>query len=304
MLLERQAAQKREETGNEEWHSSAAYRRGAKHNKESFSVLLKALLNAWARPFKLLIFQPIIQVMACFMAYNYGLMYLFLSSFAELWQVKYKEQPDISGLNYISLAVGMILGAQFAVHGQPRVRQSTCPIEPQLLIALKIYTHLKNKNNDDGRPEYRLPLLMVGAAFAPIGIMIYSWTAQEECLWIGPDIGVGIFGFGIVMSMICTSGYMIECFPLVAASAVAAATCLRSIAGFVSRHIFEHIPPLANVYQGLALCAPYLFEYLGYGRGGTLLAGVAVLIGIPAPVILWKYGQRIREKGDPRVTQR
>lgn len=79
------------------------------------------MLAAWARPFKLLAFQPIIQVMACFMAYSYGLMYLFLSSFAILWQEKYKEQQDISGLNYIALAIGMILGAQFAVHGQPKV---------------------------------------------------------------------------------------------------------------------------------------------------------------------------------------
>lgn len=121
MLLERQAARKRKETGNDEWHSSAAFRRGTKHDKESWKILRKAVLTAWARPFKLLAFQPIIQVMAGFMAYSYGLMYLFLSSFAALWQEKYKESQDISGLNYIALAVGMILGAQFAVHGQPRV---------------------------------------------------------------------------------------------------------------------------------------------------------------------------------------
>lgn len=102
------------------------------------------------------------------------------------------------------------------------------------LTHTQIYTYLKQRNNDDGRPEYRLPLLMVGAISSPIGILIYSWTAQNRVLWIGPDIGVAVFGFGSVMTMICTSGYMIECFPLVAASAVAAATCLRSIAAFVS----------------------------------------------------------------------
>lgn len=67
-------------------------------------------------------------------------------------------------------------------------------------------------------------------------------------------------------------------------------------------HIYIGI--LTDAFQGLALCAPSLFADLGYGWGGTLLAGVAVLIGIPAPIFLWKFGQRIREKGDPKVTQR
>lgn len=172
------------------------------------------------------------------------------------------------------------------------------------LTLSKIYSYLRTKNNDDGKPEYRLPLLMVGAIFLPIGILIYSWTAQNQVLWIGPDIGVAVFGFGVVMTMICISGYMIECFPLVAASATAAATCMRSIAGFVSRLPLKFSSSSTDKLQSLALCAPYLFESLGYGWGGTLLAGIAVLIGFPAPILLWKFGQQLREKGDPRVTQR
>lgn len=97
-----------------------------------------------------------------------------------------------------------------------------------------MYNYLKEKNSDEGKPEYRLPLLIIGAVFFPIGILIYAWTVQTRALWIGPDVGVGIFGFGVVVTMICISGYMIECFPLVAASAMAAATCLRSIVAFVS----------------------------------------------------------------------
>lgn len=176
------------------------------------------------------------------MAYSYGLMYLFLSSFAELWQIRYREEPDISGLNYTALAIGMIVGVQLAVHGQPKVR-ALPPLQFRPSHRLKVYTYLRNKNNDDGKPEYRLPLLMVGAIFSPIGILIYSWTAQFQTAWIGPDIGVGVFSLGVVLTMICISGYMIECFPLVAASATAAATCLRSIAGFVSSTLVQSLSP-------------------------------------------------------------
>lgn len=127
MLLERQAVQLRKETGNEQWHSQSAFRRHAKHDGDALRNLGKALTKAWSRPFKLLAFQPTVQVMALFMAYSYGLMYLFLSSFAELWQVRYREEPDISGLNYIALAIGMISGAQLAVYAQPKVRISAPP---------------------------------------------------------------------------------------------------------------------------------------------------------------------------------
>lgn len=104
----------------------------------------------------------------------------------------------------------------------------------KLLTILQLYNYLKAKNANDGKPEYRLPLLIVGAVVSPIGILIYAWTAEYQTLWVGPDFGVGIFGFGVVLTMICISGYIIECFPQVAASAVAAATCLRSLTAFVS----------------------------------------------------------------------
>lgn len=33
---------------------------------------------------------------------------------------------------------------------------------------------------------------------------------------------------------------------------------------------------------------------MGYGYGNTVLAGIALVLGIPAPYILWKYGERMR----------
>jgi hypothetical protein len=50
-------------------------------NKTFFAILQTAL----QRPFILLGTQPIVQVLACYMAYLYGLMYLMLSTFPMLW---------------------------------------------------------------------------------------------------------------------------------------------------------------------------------------------------------------------------
>lgn len=64
-----------------------------------------------------------------------------------------------------------------------------------------------------------------------------------------------------------------------AASAIAAATVLRSLAGF-----------------GFPLFAPYMYAKLGYGWGNSLLGFLAVGLGWPAPILLWLYGEKLRKK--------
>ena len=72
----------------------------------------KTLQISLIRPFKLLGTQVIVQVLAVYMAYLYGLMYLVLSTFPSLWETEYHESVGIGGLNYISLGVGFFLGTQ------------------------------------------------------------------------------------------------------------------------------------------------------------------------------------------------
>jgi hypothetical protein len=62
------------------------------------------------------------------------------------------------------------------------------------------------------------------------------------------------------------------------ASALAAVVVLRSLAGF-----------------GFPLFAPYLFQRLDYGWGSTLLALLAIGIGLPVPILLWLFGERLRK---------
>lgn len=37
-----------------------------------------------------------------------------------------------------------------------------------------------------------------------------------------------------------------------------------------------------------------MFAALGLGGGNSLLAGLAILLGIPFPIFLWFYGERMR----------
>lgn len=228
-------------------------------------TVLQTLAVALTRPCRLLATQLIVQILALYMMFLYGLMYLVLSSFSTLFASEYNETPGIQGLNYLSIGIGFFLGCQVCAPLQDR-----------------IYAALKRRfvpEGGPGRPEFRVPMMVPGAVLVPTGLLIYSWTAEYKTHWIGPNIGAGIYAAGTIISFQCLQGYMVDAYSRYAASAVGAATVLRSMAGF-----------------GFPLFAPTMYDRLGYGVGGTVLAAVGIAIGFPSPFLLWKYGEKLRAK--------
>ena len=270
-ILGDKAKMLRQETGNPDYHTEW---------ESPERTLGKVLRGSLIRPFRLLGTQPIIQALALYMyaticsfhirdvltstcrAYLYGLMYLVLSTFPTVWKDVYHESVGIGGLNYISLGVGFFLGTQICA-----------PIND------RIYRKLKLRNNNIGRPEFRVPLMIPGAMLVPIGLFIYGWSARASVHWIVPNIGAAIFAAGTIMGFQCTQTYIVDAYSRFAASAVASAVVLRSLAGF-----------------GFPLFAPYMYSALGLDWGNSLLAFIGIGLGIPAPFLLWKYGPKLREK--------
>ncbi|KAK7703236.1 hypothetical protein SLS64_009213 [Diaporthe eres] len=70
---------------------------------EHDSVSLQTLLRTSAiRPFKLLATQPIVQVWSLYCAYIWGILYLIIATFPDVWTDIYGESIAIGSLNYIS----------------------------------------------------------------------------------------------------------------------------------------------------------------------------------------------------------
>ncbi|KAL8700614.1 MAG: hypothetical protein Q9201_005356 [Fulgogasparrea decipioides] len=250
-LLKRKAERLRKETGNEKLYTEF-------DNPDQ--SLFKKLKISTIRPFRLLGTQPIVQLIAVYMAYLFGLCYLILSTFPGLWEGVYHESVGIGGLNYISLGVGFTLGSQISA----RVNDI-------------IYRRLKAKNNSIGKPEFRIPAMFVSSPLIPIGLFWYGWSAQAHTHWIMPNIGMAIFGAGSIVCVQCMQTYIIDSYTKFAASAMAAAVVLRSLAGF-----------------GFPLFAPAMYDALHYGWGNSLLAFLGIFIGMPAPFVFWRYGEKLR----------
>lgn len=230
----------------------------------------KKLGTTVMRSFKLLFTQPIVQVLAVYMAFAYGCLYLVLATFPSLWTIGfpkgnvqgYHESDGIAGLNYISIGLGFFIGA-------PLIGKTND----------KVYHKLKAKDpRNQGKPEFRMPLMIPFSFLVPIGMLIYGWSAQAHTHWIVPNIGSFIFGMGTIAAFQCVTTYLVDSYTRFAASAIAAVTVLRSLAGF-----------------GFPLFAPSLYDALGYGWGNSVVAFAAICIGFPAPVLLWLFGERLRK---------
>ncbi|KAH0840060.1 major facilitator superfamily domain-containing protein [Lanmaoa asiatica] len=185
-----------------------------------------------------------------------------LDSFSELFAGVYHFSVGIGGLAYIGIGVGFFIATIFGVK-----------------ISDQIYHRLAAKNGGQGKPEMRIPALIFGSFFAPIGLLQVDIShAEAKIHWIMPIIGTGIYGFGLMTTFLPIQLYLVDTFTY-SASALAAASVFRSTLGFA-----------------FPLFGEQMYAKLGYGGGNSMLAGLAIVIGIPFPVWIYYYGERIRAR--------
>ncbi|KAI9366747.1 MFS multidrug transporter [Zopfochytrium polystomum] len=252
-LLEVKAARIRAETGNPDLQVA-----GGGTSSKNMKLLI---VESVKRPFILLFTQPIVQIISLFMAYLYGILYLVIATFTQLWVVRYHQSLSISGVHFLSLGVGLLGG--------------TLASGP---VMDRIYARLKAKNNDVGVPEYRLPITIPFAFLLPVGLFWYGWSAQNTVFWLVPDIGMMLFGLTFTIEFQALTVYTVDTYRRYAASAMAAASFLRAIFGFA-----------------FPLFAQDMYDKLDYGWGNSVLGFVSALC-IPASFLLYKYGGWLRAR--------
>ncbi|KAF5381256.1 hypothetical protein D9615_008392 [Tricholomella constricta] len=216
---------------------------------------------SFSRPAKIFFTSLTCFILSLYLAFMGGIYYLMFVTFASFFSQTYGFGPGIGGLAYLGLGIGFFIatfaGAKFAD---------------------KVYKYLADKRGGKGTPEMRMPALFFGSFFVPIGLFWYGWSAQAKLHWMMPIVGSGIFGFGVVTTTLPILLYLVDAFEY-AASATAAAYVLRSLLGFV-----------------FPLFGQQMFDTLGIGGGNSLLAGLAILLGIPFPVWIYYRGEAIRLK--------
>ncbi|KAJ7284441.1 major facilitator superfamily domain-containing protein [Mycena rebaudengoi] len=215
------------------------------------------------RPLYMLTRSSICLLLSLYMAFIFGIYYLMFSTFSIIFHRTYGFSSESGGLVFLGPGIGNLLA--LAVGGK---------------TSEVIYRKLSERNGGVGTPEMRMPSMIFASLFPPIGLLWYGWSADQGIHWIMPIIGAGIFGFGMMSSFLPITLYLVDAFTY-AASALSASSVLRSLFGFA-----------------FPLFAQDMFNTLGLGPGNTLLAGIALILGVPFPIFIYYKGAAIRARSD------
>lgn len=218
---------------------------------------------AMVRPFRLLFSETIVLVLSVYMAIIFGAMYLMFAAFPIVFQspIGYAFPPGVGGLAFLGIGAGMIIALVY------------------MLFANKQYVRVAQAS-PGGRapPETRLLPARLGAVMVPVGLVAFAVTNSPEYHFLIPILGTVPFGFGMVVIFVSLLGYLVDTYTVYAASAIAAATAVRSVFGAV-----------------FPLFTRAMFMKLGVHFGAGVPALLAALC-LPFPFLFVVYGKQIREK--------
>jgi MFS family permease len=231
-------------------------------------VSRKEVFQIWARPWEMLIREPIVLCLSLLSGFSDALIFTFLESFTTVY-----AQWDFGTL---------------------AVAWSFIPINAAYFIAYFSYypwfwrdEHVrKTKGDNYYMPERRLKWLLFTAVLEPIGLFGFAWTTQgpEICHWIVPMIFaalVGIANFTIYFSSV---DYMVAAYGVYSASATGGNAWARDFFASISAMY------AAPLYHNLGKSPRPAVNY-----ASTLLACLSCLIVLPIYVFYW-YGPQIRDR--------
>lgn len=179
VLLESKAAKLCKETGNPNIQSAL----------NSGLTAKELFFSAITRPLKFLFLSPIVFILSLYSAVSYGVLYLLFTTFPGTFQLIYGFSTGTVGLSYLGLGLGFSLGL-FIFGGLSDV----------LVKRLSV--------GGPPKPEYRMPLLVIGAIFFPIGLFWYGWAAEFHVHWTVPIIGTTWVGVALILSFVSYAPYL------------------------------------------------------------------------------------------------
>ena len=125
--------------------------------------------------------------------------------------------------------------------------------------------------------EYRrLPLACIGGPLYVISLFWLGWSASPHIHWIVPMLAGLPFGIGFMLIFMALLNYLTDAYEIFAASALAAASCCRSVFGAL-----------------LLLAATSMYDTLGIAWASSLLGFLSLAMSI-IPFAFIRYGDRIR----------
>lgn len=221
---------------------------------------LEKLRDSVLRPAYVLFGSGVLMAMSLFGAVGFTFFYVISTTLAGILEGVYGLSPVAIGSCFASFTVGSTISVFICNHSLDR-----------------IYIRMRDTHNGVSKPEFRLPLSIVGAFLLPIAVLLYGWIPQLHLPLTLLLLAVAFLGSALMLAMIPMMTYIVDAFGLYSASALTGVMVTRCMMGTF-----------------LPLTTAPLVEVFGYGWGFSVLAGVSFLMA-PIPILIMRYGSRWRQ---------
>ncbi|KDB27155.1 hypothetical protein H109_01026 [Trichophyton interdigitale MR816] len=221
-------------------------------------VVTKAL----ARPLYMLFCEPILSFTCLYLSYASAIFFMYFEAYPLIFQGVYGMSDGIAGLAFLPIAVGAGIGLGIFLAYDSFLQRAK-----------------SRRTSWSSIEEYqRLPLACLGGPLYMVALFWLGWSASPDIHWIVPMLAGIPFGMGFFLIFVALINYLIDAYHEYAASAMAAASCCRSILGAV-----------------LPLAAVPMFRQLGIAWGCGLLGFLSLLMSL-IPFVFIRYGDKIRSR--------
>ncbi|KAH6627505.1 major facilitator superfamily domain-containing protein [Chaetomium tenue] len=219
----------------------------------------KKLRDAILRPAIVLCGSGVLMVMSLFNSVVFAFFYIYSTTFSDILIDLYRLSPVAVGSCFTIFSIGSTISVIICNRTLDR-----------------IYVRMRFTHKGVGKPEFRLPLAIIGGFALPITVAAYGWAAHFRLPLVLLLFCVCAMGTALMLATIPVMAYVVDAFGLFSASAMTGI--------IVTRCLMSTFLPLAS--------AP-LVERWGFGWGFSVLAGLSLLLA-PIPVVMLRYGERWR----------
>ncbi|KAL9949898.1 hypothetical protein D7B24_006119 [Verticillium nonalfalfae] len=216
----------------------------------------------FARPFTMIVREPVVLFSSLYMALVYSILYLFFQAYPIIFQGVYDMEPGFVGLAFLPVlggsAVALAIFMWFSAYHAAALRRGAS------------WTR---------QDEYRrLPLACIGGPALSLSLFWLGWSSRATVHPVVPMMSGFLFGAGYLLIFMAMLNYLTDAYRQFSASAHTAASTTRSVC---------------------AVCLPLatrpMYARLGIAWACSLLGFVALAMAV-IPFVFIRCGRSIRAR--------
>ncbi|KAF4589453.1 major facilitator superfamily transporter [Ophiocordyceps camponoti-floridani] len=169
-------------------------------------------IGSVVRPAHMLWCSSILAVISLFHGLGFSVYYIMSVTLPDIVENIYNGSPATTGLYLISFSVGSAI-SMLLCH----------------FFLDNIYLRLSNRTPNHAKPEYWLPLAIIGSIMMPASTLLYGWTAQARLPEPLLLCVLSFIGTSLLLSMLPVFAYIVDAFGTYSASAMAAVMMTRCL---------------------------------------------------------------------------